>query len=54
MKTGVCVQALQMFGGYGYLKEFPVQQYYRDVRLHHIIEGTNEIMRLLIARDLLA
>ena len=45
---------MQMFGGYGYLKEFPVQQYYRDVRLHHIIEGTNEIMRLLIARDLLA
>lgn len=49
----ICDQAMQMFGGYGYLKEFPVQQYYRDARLHHIIEGTNEIMRLLVARDLL-
>jgi len=49
----ICDQAMQMFGGYGYLKDFPVQQYYRDARLHHIIEGTNEIMRLLIARDLL-
>jgi len=49
----ICDQAMQMFGGYGYLKEYPVQQYYRDARLHHIIEGTNEIMRLLIARDLL-
>ncbi|ESN98303.1 hypothetical protein HELRODRAFT_193037 [Helobdella robusta] len=49
----VCDQAIQMFGGYGYLKEYPVQQYYRDIRLHHIIEGTNEMMRMLIARDLL-
>jgi len=51
--TKICDQAIQMFGGYGYLKDFPVQQYYRDARLHHIIEGTNEIMRLLVARDLL-
>ena len=51
--TQICDEAMQMFGGYGYLKEFPVQQYYRDARLHHIIEGTNEIMRLLVARDLL-
>jgi len=51
--TKICDQAMQMFGGYGYLKEYPVQQYYRDARLHHIIEGTNEIMRLLVARDLL-
>lgn len=51
--TKICDKAMQMFGGYGYLKDFPVQQYYRDARLHHIIEGTNEIMRLLVARDLL-
>lgn len=49
----ICDQSMQMFGGYGYLKEYPVQQYYRDVRLHHIIEGTNEMMRLLVARDVL-
>jgi len=49
----ICDRAMQMFGGYGYLKDYPVQQYYRDARLHHIIEGTNEIMRLLVARDLL-
>lgn len=51
--TKVCDTAIQMFGGYGYLKDYPVQQYYRDIRLHHIIEGTNEIMRMLVARDLL-
>jgi isobutyryl-CoA dehydrogenase len=49
----ICDQAMQMFGGYGYLKDYPVQQYYRDIRLHHIIEGTNEIMRLLVAREML-
>ncbi len=47
-------QALQMFGGYGYLKGLPIQQYLRDIRAHQIIEGTNEIMRLIISRDLLA
>lgn len=50
----VCDDAIQMFGGYGYLKEYPVQQYYRDARLHHIIEGTNEMMRLLISRNVLS
>ena len=49
----VCNQALQMFGGYGYLKDYPVQQYWRDVRVHEILEGTNEMMRLLISRELL-
>ncbi|XP_033107842.1 isobutyryl-CoA dehydrogenase, mitochondrial-like isoform X2 [Anneissia japonica] len=51
--THICDRALQMFGGYGYLKDYPVQQYLRDVRVHEILEGTNEIMRMLIARDLL-
>ncbi|CAH1800053.1 unnamed protein product [Owenia fusiformis] len=49
----ICNQALQMFGGYGYLKDYPVQQYLRDLRVHEILEGTNEIMRMLISRDLL-
>lgn len=50
----VCDDAIQMFGGYGYLKDYPVQQYYRDARLHHIVEGTNEMMRLLISRNVLS
>ncbi|ESO89255.1 hypothetical protein LOTGIDRAFT_229142 [Lottia gigantea] len=49
----ICNQALQMFGGYGYLKEYPVQQYFRDSRVHCILEGTNEMMRLLVSRDIL-
>jgi isobutyryl-CoA dehydrogenase len=47
-------QAVQMFGGYGMLKDYPLQQYLRDCRVHQIIEGTNEIMRLVIARNLLS
>ncbi|MGB0571300.1 MAG: acyl-CoA dehydrogenase family protein [Alphaproteobacteria bacterium] len=46
-------QALQLHGGYGYLKEFPIQRYLRDLRVHQILEGTNEIMRVIISRDLL-
>lgn len=46
-------QCLQMFGGYGYLKDFPLQQLLRDSRVHRILEGTNEIMQLIIARDLI-
>jgi alkylation response protein AidB-like acyl-CoA dehydrogenase len=49
----VCDAALQLHGGYGYLKEFPIERYFRDVRVHQILEGTNEIMRLIIARRLL-
>ncbi len=45
--------ALQMHGGYGYLQDFPVERYLRDLRVHQILEGTNEIMRLIIARELL-
>ncbi|RCN43546.1 acyl-CoA dehydrogenase family protein [Ancylostoma caninum] len=47
-------QALQMFGGYGYLKDYPLQQYLRDLRVHQILEGTNEMMRLIVGRDLLS
>lgn len=49
----VCDQALQIHGGYGYMKEYPLERYLRDVRVHQILEGTNEIMRLIIARRLL-
>lgn len=50
----VCDQALQLYGGYGYIKEYPMERYFRDVRVHQILEGTNEIMRVIIARRLLA
>ena len=50
----ICNEALQLFGGYGYLKDFPIERYLRDVRVHQILEGTNEIMRVIIARRLLA
>jgi len=48
-----CNDALQMFGGYGYLKEYHPQRYLRDLRVHQILEGTNEVMRMIISRDLL-
>ncbi|MCH2098676.1 MAG: acyl-CoA dehydrogenase, partial [Pseudomonadales bacterium] len=46
----VCNQALQLHGGYGYLKEYPLERHVRDVRVHQILEGTNEIMRVIISR----
>ncbi|XP_020038809.2 isobutyryl-CoA dehydrogenase, mitochondrial isoform X2 [Castor canadensis] len=49
----ICNQALQMHGGYGYLKDYAVQQYMRDSRVHQILEGSNEVMRMLISRSLL-
>ncbi|HEX9491045.1 MAG TPA: isobutyryl-CoA dehydrogenase [Stellaceae bacterium] len=49
----VCNEALQLHGGYGYLKDFPIERHLRDVRVHQILEGTNEIMRVIIARRLL-
>src|ERR687891_1732198 len=49
----VCNDALQLHGGYGYIKEFAIERFLRDVRVHQILEGTNEIMRLIIARRLL-
>lgn len=48
----ICNQALQMHGGYGYLKDYAVQQYVRDSRVHQILEGSNEVMRMLISRSL--
>ncbi len=49
----VCDSALQIHGGYGYIREYPLERHFRDVRVHQILEGTNEIMRLIIARRLL-
>lgn len=45
--------ALQLHGGYGYIREYPLERFLRDLRVHQILEGTNEIMRLIIARRLL-
>ena len=45
--------ALQIHGGYGYLKDFPLERHLRDARVHQILEGTNEIMRVIIAREFL-
>jgi len=49
----ICDEALQLHGGYGYLRDFPVERFLRDSRVHRILEGTNEIMRLIVARRLL-
>jgi alkylation response protein AidB-like acyl-CoA dehydrogenase len=50
----ICNEALQLHGGYGYLKDYPIERFLRDVRVHQILEGTNEIMRVIIARRLMA
>lgn len=49
----VCNDALQLFGGYGYIKEYPMERHVRDARVHQILEGTNEIMRVIVSRRLL-
>jgi alkylation response protein AidB-like acyl-CoA dehydrogenase len=49
----VCNEALQLHGGYGYIREYPLERWLRDVRVHQILEGTNEIMRLIVSRRLL-
>jgi alkylation response protein AidB-like acyl-CoA dehydrogenase len=49
----VCNDALQLFGGYGYIREYPMERHVRDTRVHQILEGTNEIMRVIVSRRLL-
>ncbi len=49
----VCNDALQLLGGYGYIKEYPMERYVRDTRVHQILEGTNEIMRVIVGRKVL-
>jgi alkylation response protein AidB-like acyl-CoA dehydrogenase len=57
MATDICFQvadeALQLHGGYGYLKDYPLERIVRDLRVHRILEGTNEIMRVITAREML-
>jgi alkylation response protein AidB-like acyl-CoA dehydrogenase len=49
----ICNDALQIHGGYGYIREYPIERLLRDCRVHQILEGTNEIMRVIVARHLL-
>ena len=49
----ICNDALQLFGGYGYIKEYPMERHVRDTRVHQILEGTNEIMRVIVSRRML-
>ena len=49
----VCNEALQIFGGYGYIQEYPLERHVRDVRVHQILEGTNEIMKMIIGRRMI-
>jgi acyl-CoA dehydrogenase len=51
--SAVVDRALQLFGGYGYLKDYPIERFWRDLRVHRILEGTNEIMKLIVGRELL-
>jgi len=50
--SAVVDHALQLHGGYGYLQDYPIERFYRDLRVHRILEGTNEIMRVIIAREM--
>ena len=52
MSTKAALEAIQIHGGYGYIKEFPVERYLRDSKLLEIGEGTSEVIRLVIARSL--
>ncbi len=54
MAEKVCSQAIQVHGGYGYLRDFPVERYYRDVRVCQIYEGTSEVQRMVISRALMS
>lgn len=49
----ICNEALQLYGGYGYLRDYPIERFLRDVRVHQILEGTNEVMRVIVSRQLL-
>ena len=51
--SAVADRALQLHGGYGYLQDYPIERFWRDLRVHSILEGTNQIMRVIVSRDLL-
>ena len=50
--SSIVDRALQLHGGYGYLKDYPIERFWRDLRVHSILEGTNQVMRMIIGRDL--
>ena len=50
--VGVTEQAIQVLGGYGYIKDFPVEKWYRDAKIYTLFEGTSEIQRIVISRAL--
>jgi len=52
MGSKIANDALQLYGGYGYLKDFPAERHVRDLRVHQILEGTNEIMRVIVSREM--
>ena len=54
MAEQVCSDAIQIHGGYGYIADFPVERYYRDVRVCQIYEGTSDVQRMVISRDMVA
>ena len=51
--SAVVDRALQLHGGYGYLMDYPIERFWRDLRVHSILEGTNQVMRMIVARDML-
>ncbi|MET0376417.1 MAG: acyl-CoA dehydrogenase family protein [Rhizorhabdus sp.] len=51
--SSVVDRALQLHGGYGYLQDYPIERFWRDLRVHRILEGTNEVMRMITSRDML-
>ena len=51
--SAVADRALQLHGGYGYLQDYPIERIWRDLRVHRILEGTNEVMRMITSRDML-
>ena len=53
MCSKITNDALQLHGGYGYLKDYPIEQIVRDLRVHQILEGTNQVMRMIVSRSLL-
>jgi alkylation response protein AidB-like acyl-CoA dehydrogenase len=50
--SSIVDRALQLHGGYGYLRDYPIERFWRDLRVHSILEGTNQVMRMIIGRDL--
>ena len=50
--SSIVDRALQLHGGYGYLRDYPIERFWRDLRVHSILEGTNQVMRMIVGRDL--